>query len=169
MKLLLLSMLSTSALACPDLSKEQLNVIQEAYQQGKHQGNGLVLATLAFQESSAGMFLINHKTSDYGIYQGNYKTICVQAGVMHSTALCSLEIDKVVKDPVLAAQHALMTLDWWSNYYRGKQLSSTYQLTIRSYNAGFNPNSKQADMYWKKYQDNFSIINKCIKFEGQYV
>ena len=158
---------SVSAIDCPVFSIDQLHVLQHSYDRGKPHDLGLTMATIAFQESTAGKHLINAVTGDYGVYQGNWKTICEQSGVRHLTFSCNKEIELVLSDINVAADHAIETLTWWDNYYHKRKNVKTkhvFEKTIRSYNAGFSPKSKNGTKYWNKFKTNLNIIKTCIKF-----
>lgn len=158
---LLIPTLSYGNVVCPNLSKSQIDVLHSSYESGKHYDLGYTMAAIALKESSAGKHLINPYTSDYGVYQGNYKTICNQSGV--SGLACSFEVQSVVQDISVAQKHALTTLMYFKNYYDRRISVNNYQMMIRSYHSGFSPFSADADLYWVKYRVNFKIIKKCIK------
>lgn len=157
--------LSVNAIDCPSLDLDQLHTIQFSYDYGKQYGLELTLATLAYRESSAGKVLINVKSGDFGVYQGNYKTICVQAGVYDNIIACNIELTKVVADNDTAAKHAVETIQWWDDYYSKKHSGNNYERVIRSYHNGFNPFSKQGSDYWKKFKRDMAMIKQCIKLE----
>lgn len=164
--LLFLSLFSASVQsACPVFSQDQVKVLQDSYTFGQPYGNGHVLATLALQESSAGLFIVNTRTSDFGIYQGNVKTICAQANVELHSLSCGYEVAKVILEPEYAAKHALKTLDWWSKYYRKRKTKNAYEMTIRSYNTGFSPNSQNGDIFWDNYKKNSRMVKQCIQLK----
>lgn len=146
---------------CEGLSQDQLGVLHSSYNAGKQYDLGETLATIALKESSAGKHLINPFTGDYGVYQGNYKTICNQAHV--KDIACSMEVQRVVSDINTAQKHALETLIYWKNYYDARISVNNYQMMVRSYHSGFSPFSKDADNYWEKFRVDYKIIKTCIK------
>lgn len=158
---LLLLIISTSVESCPNFSIEQLHVLQYSYDRGVKNNIPLVLATIAYKESSAGKFLVNSATGDYGIYQGNYKTVCSQANVKGRS--CSREIERVINDKHVASDHAIETLLWWENYYHYHP--NQEEMMIRSYNAGFSAKSKDADLYWEQFRKRFIELQQCVRFK----
>lgn len=148
---------------CPSLNEKQKTVLQQSYNLGKPYDLGYTLATIAFKESSAGVYLINAMTSDYGIFQGNVRTVCSQAGVYHTPFQCNLEIQRIINSIDIAAKHAIETLTYWRNYHQKRsEYAMVYENMIRSYNAGFN--FQHADEYWNTFQKNFHMIKQCINF-----
>lgn len=160
---ILLALVPSLALAnpCDELSQQQLGVLHSSYEAGKQYDLGETMATIALKESSAGKHLINPFTGDYGVYQGNYKTICNQAKV--KGIACSMEVQRVVDDIKIAQEHALETLLYWKKYYDSRISVNNYQMMIRSYHSGFSPFSKDADAYWEKFRVDYKVIKKCIK------
>lgn len=163
--LLVLPLISSMSFAseCLSLSTDQLHVLQQSYDYGQKYDYGLTLATIAMKESSAGLYTINAVSQDFGVYQGNYKTLCNQVGIEPNSFACNMEVSKVVHDIDVAASHALTTLLWWSEYYQNKEGKVTYERVIRSYNAGFNPDSTAASNYWNEFKSNMNMIKKCVK------
>lgn len=151
---------TVQAYECPTFSLNQTKVLQYSYSRGIEHGLANVLASIAWTESTAGQVMISNWTSDYGVYQGNVKTICSQAGVLDERHLCNMELTRVVLDNEIAADHAIETLQWWLKYHKGN-----LQRAIRSYNAGFDFNSKQADAYWKKFTASSKMIKNCTYFD----
>ncbi len=156
----LIPALSYGNVVCPDLSDSQIEVLHSSYESGKQYDLGYTMAAIALKESSAGTHLINPYAGDYGVYQGNYKTICNQSGV--TGLACSLEVQKVVSDIKTAQEHALNTLTYFQNYYDKRISVNNYQMMIRSYHSGFSPFSEDADAYWEQYRVSFEIIKKCV-------
>lgn len=148
---------------CPDLSLSQLHVLQHSYDRGVPHDLGYTLAAIALTESSAGVNLINYRTQDYGIYQGNVKTVCVQSGVYDNPVLCNRELTRIVQDPDVAADHAIETLLWWKDYFSKRKHSKAYEKMIRSYNAGFSFTSSDATVYFSKFRKNFHTIKHCVR------
>lgn len=151
--------------ACPLFSREQIDILKQSYALGEPHDLGYTLAAIAFKESSAGLYLINAMSSDYGVYQGNVKTVCKQAGVYHNDWQCNREIQKVVEDINVAAEHAIETLKYWRGYH-GKRAKNyiVYENTIRSYNGGFG--FKNVDQYWEEYRAGFHTIKRCVDFSA---
>lgn len=149
--------------ACPVFEEEQLKVLQKSYELGKPHDLGHTLATIAYHESEAGKFVINAITSDYGIYQGNVRTICAQAGVRHNNFLCNIEIQRIIENHEHAANHAIETLKYWKDYHSKREKSFlVYENMIRSYNGGFN--FTKVDEYWKDFRTKFHEIKRCVSF-----
>lgn len=148
---------------CPVLSAEQKAVIEYSKSRGSLYDLGDTLATIAWQESNAGVNVINAHSQDFGVYQGNYKTLCVQSGIQPGTFKCNQEVQKVVFNIEVAADHAIETLTWWRDYYRSREhKKNVYELMVRSYNAGFSPSSKDADIYWEKFKKNYKLVKECF-------
>lgn len=154
---------SNAPQACPTLSDRQVDILKQSYALGEPHDLGYTLAAIALKESSAGLFLINAMTSDYGIFQGNVRTVCTQAGVYHNDFQCNLEIQRVVSDINTAAKHAIETLSYWRNYHsKRSEHFLVYENMIRSYNGGFN--FEHVDEYWEAFRDDFYTVKQCVDF-----
>lgn len=156
---------SAATTQCPQFDANQIETLQRSYDLGKSHDLGLTLAAIALKESSAGKYVINAVSADYGVYQSNYKTLCKQAGVYHDNFLCNQEVGRVVNDINKAAEHALETLQYWQDYHTKRSLKGlVYENTIRSYHEGFGFKSQKADDYYKKYKTAFYTIKQCVRF-----
>ena len=150
---------------CPQFDAGQIETLQRSYDLGKPHDLGLTLAAIALKESSAGKYVINAVSADYGVYQSNYKTLCKQAGVYHDNFLCNQEVGRVVNNIEKAAEHALKTLQYWQGYHTKRSLEGlVYENTIRSYHEGFGFQTPKADDYYKKYKTAFYTIKQCVRF-----
>lgn len=156
--------LGLKAEQCPAFSREQVDVMKKSYELGKPFDLGFTLAALALKESSAGRYLINAISSDYGVYQGNVKTICIQKSVYHDSFLCNQEIQLVVNDIDRASEHAIETLIYWREYH-GKRTpdSFVYENMIRSYNRGFSFEDTDGDHYWKLFKKDYHTVKRCVE------
>lgn len=147
---------------CPKLNANQIASLKFSYEYGEKYALGLTLAAIALKESSAGEWKINAMTSDYGMYHGNFKTICKQAGVFHSAFECNMEIQQVVENDTKAAKHAIETLTYYRNYHKKRNYEGlVYELMIRSYNRGWSFNDAGGDKYWKEFKTNFYQVKEC--------
>lgn len=156
--------LAANAGQCPKFDDKQLQVMRQSYELGQPHDLGLTLAALALKESSAGRYLINAISADYGVYQGNVKTVCIQSSVYHDNFLCNQEVQRVVSDIVRASEHAVETLNYWRNYHSKRTLKGlVYENMIRSYNRGFSFDDDGGDNYWKQFKKDFHTIKQCVR------
>lgn len=148
---------------CPKLDPSQIEIANYSQQRGDPYDLGMTLKTIAYKESSFGKYTINAVTRDYGIYQGNYKTICKLAGIKPGSVDCGIELKRVLDHKNVAADYSIETLKWWYDYWKKRygRTATTYQYMIRSYVAGFDIHSKSADLYWHKFKKDFYIIKEC--------
>lgn len=155
------------AVECPSLELNQLYVLQYSYNRGADEGIPMTLAAIALVESEAGVHLVNNRSKDYGVYQNNRKTLCKQAGYGYYTAACSREVKRVTNNITLAADHAIETFNWWMDYHKNRTGSDkeAIELAVRSYNAGFNYDSKKATNYWKNFYKAYNMLDKCVRFD----
>lgn len=152
----------SSDIKCPQLNEKQIAVLKKSYELGEPHDLGYTLAAIALKESTAGSYIINAISSDYGVYQGNVETICKQAGVFHNPFQCNVEIQRVVNDIERASEHAIETLSYWKNYHTKRTENYlVYEKMIRSYNAGFG--FDRATDYWLDYRKKFHTIKQCVE------
>ena len=158
----LLTFSVSAATECPRLEPSQVAALKFSYEYGKPYDLGITLAAIALKESSAGKWKINALSSDYGMYHGNVKTICTQAGVIHSSFKCNMEIQTVVDNDAKAAEHAIETLQYYRDYHSKRNYEGiVYELMIRSYNRGWSFYDADGDEYWKEFQTNFYQVKEC--------
>lgn len=147
---------------CPAITDSHKTVLKRSYELGEPYGLGVTLAALAWKESTAGDYVINAVTRDFGVYQGNVKTICVQAGVWGQNFRCNQEVQSVVENIDNAARHAVETLTYYSSYHANHLPDSmVYEYMIRSYNRGWSFDDQAGDKYWKEYRAIFHQIKTC--------
>jgi len=157
---LLVSITASANTTCPKLSTNQINVLHHAHQVGLEFNLEHTLPALALTESSAGEYLVNGHSNDFGVYQANKKTICNQAGFKLDSSECDGEVFEVSFNISKSDEHAIKTLLYWRNYHKAKSFT-WYEDMIRSYNEGFNYKNKKSEHYWKLYKRNLSIVKQC--------
>lgn len=150
---------------CPKFTQDQIDVMHKSYTLGEPHDMGYTLAAIALKESSAGEYVINAISRDFGIYQGNVETLCKQAGVFHNSFQCNMEIQNIVNDINLAAKHALITLNYWRDYHEKRSDSYlVYEKTVRSYNRGFSFADQGGTDYWEQFRKDFYTVKSCVSF-----
>jgi hypothetical protein len=147
---------------CPRLNQNQLDVLEHAHRVGLKFNLEHTLPAIALTESSAGEYLANETSKDYGVYQINRKTICDQAGLTPGSTQCNREVFEVLVNIQKSDEHAVKVLLYWRNYHK-KKSSAWYENMIRSYNTGFSYKNTTADTYWSLYKKNLRIVKSCTK------
>ncbi|ADQ53426.1 Vs.1 conserved transglycosylase SLT domain protein [Aeromonas phage 65] len=160
--LLLLTSISANAVMYEnrELTENQIYTIQRAYELGESSGYGLTLAAIALTESKAGKFLINNRTGDYGVFQNNLKYTVKRVeqltgskmGWKHQRKLRS----ELIASMETSANYALMELEYWKEVRNGD-----WKMVVKSYNAGYSPNSSAGIEYYERVAKNIKFLRSC--------
>lgn len=166
--LLILSIVSFNALSedsCKEwdgLTDDQKYRLQWAYKYGEQHDLGWTMASIALHESRAGLYKINTRSNDFGIFQVNLttaKNIMGINGFWNEQAL----ITRMVVDDEFNAYLALHVLQHF------QKVNTSWKNVIRSYNEGnfWKRNSKSSKKsldYYTKIRNNLVMLKRCSNF-----
>ena len=145
-----------------DFSEQQLYTLHDAYNVGKQTQRGYTLATIAWQESSAGTRLQHSdgphwSQKSYGVFHNLLSTIKERDGCRRAD--CSDKKKRLLRDFQYSATKAIEELDYWKTRlgHPGK--------AVAAYNTGNNWNSSKGKAYLRKINTKIVYLKTCIRFE----
>lgn len=142
-------------------SKIQRENIIYAYNFGAPHGMGYTLAAIAWQESCAGVYMMNFSDPSAGLYHAHIPVVLKYYSKYEDNAFTRNVMGQMLIDNRLfASQIALDTLLYWQKYHKGN-----HKNTIKSYNKGFKwqkdkENNALAESYYN------SVSKKMRALEG---
>jgi len=135
-----------------EITESQQSVLYFSYSYGKPYDLGYTMSAIAMQESDLGRYRINHKDPSGGYYHLTADKAVDKLGWSHTTFNENRALQRLIDDPVFAAEIAIDTLLWWEDYHSGD-----WRLTVSSYNGGFQGNPS----YVKSIVENIKQIKRC--------
>lgn len=136
--------LANDVLEWAKLTKEQRNNAKLIYMLIPHNEIALTMIAIAWQESRLGLVNINLHDPSCGLMHVHIRYYLIQNKIkdmpLNRNKYCSILID----DIVLNIDFGLQVFNRFLRHYKGD-----YHKAIKAYNAGYNINSKQADIYLK--------------------
>lgn len=114
--------------SCSTMSARQLEVLQLAHSIGTSADLGYTLAAIAWEESKAGLYLVNNDLTDFGIMQVSLKYAKVREPELSTGQL----VQRLITDDSYNINQGLKVLRYFEDYWEGD-----WKLAVRSYNAGF--------------------------------
>ncbi len=117
---------------------EQHEVLQHAYDLGKPFNMGYTLAAIAWQESNAGLYVLNLQDPAAGVFQNNIESVMVRHMKKDSTLKDtpfqrSYLAQQLALNMDLSASEALAELEYWKTIHG----AGNWVLIWQSYNGGF--------------------------------
>lgn len=153
-------------------SKAQKDHLIYAYNFGAPKGMGYTMAAIAWQESCAGVYMINFSDPSAGIYHAHIPVVLKYYSGYKDTAFTRNVMGQLlINDRKFASQVALDSLLYWQRYHKGN-----YKNIIKSYNKGFKwekdrASNKLAESYYlgisKKVRALESFIPRYSKVKNQ--
>ncbi|MGL6228596.1 MAG: transglycosylase SLT domain-containing protein [Culicoidibacterales bacterium] len=152
--------INANANSC-NLDPDQVQVLKTVYKVGKARGYGETLAAIALVESSAGRYLVNPRTGDYGVMQINLKTASARTA-QHTSKKINSTNQRIIKDTLLkniefGATYAMLELDFWKKSHKGN-----VNKMMASYNGGYNYKAPAPQSYVKKINKARATVRNCI-------
>jgi hypothetical protein len=114
------------------------------------------LMALAIKESSIGKNQVNLVTNDYGVFQGNIKSVIRRQSVQDNSATRKFLSEKLLNDAGFAMANAIEEINYWRKVH-----NENWVKVWASYNTGWSYNTKTGLAY---SSDVFDIIKK-LKYE----
>ncbi len=114
------------------------------------------LMALAIKESSIGKNQINSITNDYGVFQGNIKSVIRRQSIEDNSATRKFLSEKLLNDAGFAMANAITEVNYWRKVH-----NENWAKVWASYNTGWSYNTKTGLAY---SSDVFNIIKK-LKYE----
>ena len=144
-------------------SKAQRDNIIYAYNFGAPHGMGYTLAAIAWQESCAGVYMMNFSDPSAGLYHAHIPVVLKYYSKYEDNAFTRNVMGQMLIDNRLfASQIALDTLLYWQKYHKGN-----HKNTIKSYNKGFEwQKDKENNTLAESYYNN---ITKKIRALESYI
>ena len=149
------SLASVQCKGLSNLSPLQDITLRESYHHGYDEDFGLTLAAIAWQESSAGLFLINVGGPSFGVHQILLTSAAKRAGA-HTEFEKNILATKLLKHDV-SAEYAMKELRFWRKVH-GKD----YMRIWASYYAGYNYDEKSGRDYANKIRQKVTILKECM-------
>ena len=140
------------------LSDAQMETLSWARERGREHDLGDTMMTLALKESSAGKYLMNARTDDYGVFMISLPTAHGLLKPKGDFERYSIIPQQLIEDRELNARLAVETLLFW------KKHRSSYEDMIRSYNAGYRKSSSAGTVYWEGFRKLFHKLRKANCF-----
>lgn len=113
---------------------EQMEVLCKAYELGKPFDLGHTMAAIAWQESMAGVYLVNMQDPSAGVFHNNLKSVLARHEELQDTNWQRNRIaQKLIDDIEFSGAEALAELEYWRSIH-GKY---AWFEVWRSYNGGF--------------------------------
>jgi hypothetical protein len=143
------------------LSTKQTVVLYESYMRGVQHDLGYTLAAIAFHESSAGLFRMNYKSKDFGVFQINIKTAASIEGVTNYFAKTKLA-ERLLYDDAYNASLAVNVLESFKKQHKG-----SWKEAVKSYNQGnkwkrSSDSNKIAEKYLASIINKIKMLRKCL-------
>ena len=156
---------------CDFLTTEQQYVVNRAYELGSTiprgvSDYGMTYAAIALTESSAGQFLVNSKTGDYGVFQNNLKYTVKAVEQKRGFKMSNKEVKEfkrhLTNSLEFSASMTGINIEFWEKVH-GKQ---NWSKIIASYNAGYSYNDEVGKQYLTKVKTNMRLLKKCNCIKG---
>ena len=140
------------------LDTNQQHVVNRAYELGVKTDMGWSLAAIAFKESSAGKFLVNEVTKDYGVFGINIKTATRRTQkLLGGVSLTQEQIDGLSRHLTVdfndGAMFAILELKFWIKVH-----GDDWKKVWSGYNGGYSGSQASLD-----YADDIISIMKKMK------
>ena len=123
-------------------TEKQLNCITHAYELGKPFDLGHTMAAIAWQESRAGVYLVNMQDPSAGVFHNNLKSVLARHEELRDTGWQRNRIaQRLIESIDFSGAEALAELKYWQSVHGDR----AWLLIWQSYNGGFafkRPNSK---------------------------
>ncbi len=114
-------------------SKTQRENIIYAYNFGAPRGMGYTMAAIAWQESCAGVYMVNFSDPSAGLYHAHIPVVLKYYSNYKDTPFTrNIMGQLLIDDKKFASKVALDSLLYWHTYHKGN-----YKNIIKSYNKGF--------------------------------
>lgn len=163
--MLTLSGVTTAADCQIDFSPEQIKTMQKSYDYAKREDLGYTLASIGWQESSAGVNLVGNwikpKTHPeynmwraYGTFHNLLKTVMVREECDEYDTCGVFIRDRLLYDFNFAASHAMKELNYWMRVRGGN-----WSKAVASYYAGWQ--YKRGDFYYKDIASKVKYLKRC--------
>lgn len=137
------------------LSFKQKEVIRTSFAHGKPFNLGYSLASIAWQESMGGRYLINIFDPSYGIYHIKINNaLAFEKAKNLSKFEKNIIASMLLKDHKYASAVCLSILRFWMNYHKG-----SWSKAISSYNGGMKGNR----YYLKKIKKKVRFLKGVLK------
>lgn len=117
------------------------------------------IRTIIKMESEDGKYLVNLTSGDCGITHINIDTYMNRHKIKNTPFNRNKACMELINNPPLAIANAVEELLYWQEVHCRKVCSKVgYKNVIKSYNAGWNYNSKKAEQYWSKFKQTYRSI-----------
>lgn len=143
-----------------EFTPHQKAVIKKAYEYGSRYGLGSTLAAIAWQESCAGVYLVNFQDPSAGVFHAHIPNILKRYKNLKDNGFTANMVgQKLINDFDFSAKEAIKELLYWKKIYKGN-----LENMIKSYNKGFlwQKESSAADKAQSYYT---SIVSKSKAVE----
>lgn len=136
-----------------NLNPKQKATAQAIYFLAKPYKLELTLISIAWQESRLGLVPINLQDPSCGVHHIHIAYYLKHHKLKDTAQNRNKYCNALIEDIALSTTSALDTLLFFKKYHKGD-----YSLMVKSYNAGFNTKSLQADTYYKQVYHNVKIL-----------
>lgn len=141
-------------------NEKQLQVMKKAYELGEPFNMGYTLAAIAWQESSAGLYLINLSDPSAGVFHNNINSVMARhPDIANNAFQRNVMAQKLVQDMEFSASEALSELEFWKSEYG----EGNWFLIWQSYNGGYYAVRPETKGYEQSYEY-AKAINRKVNF-----
>lgn len=145
------------------LDPNQKYVLNETFVKGKEFNLGLTMAAIAWHESQAGAIPVNLADPSCGVFHNLITSVANRHGIRNTSFNRNVLCTRLVRDFDFSFSEALSELKYWENYY--KKQPKAWEMTVRSYNAGFTP--ENGGNYYKAIRSKVRFLKYNVFLDNQ--
>lgn len=143
------------------MSDEQRYTLMKAFAYGAPYDLGYTLAAIAWQESQAGSVPVNITDPSFGPFHCRMDTVMRRVALTDTPYNRNRIAARLLNDFEFAASMAVAELQYWQRVRHGK-----WRRMVRSYNAGYNEDSKDAEAYVAKIIKKVKALRRSFRSQG---
>lgn len=161
MKLILILLISIPLFANELMIYSSVNIDKIVNKLAKPFDLEKTIRTIIKIESDDGKYLMNLQDPSCGLTHININTYTRRHNIKNTSFNRNKACMDLINSPLLAVANAIEELLYWKEYHcKNICTKEQYKNVIKSYNAGKNYKSKQAQQYWDKF---FNAYNKLYR------
>jgi len=145
----------------------QKEIIRKSYEYGSSYGLGSTLAAIAWQESCAGVYLVNFQDPSAGVFHAYIPNILKKYQNLSDNGFTANMVgQKLINDFEFSAKEAIAELLYWKKIHNGN-----LENMIKSYNKGFSwekssSAASKAENYYSSVNSKSRMIDRYLQKNG---
>jgi len=143
------------------MTDAQRYTLMKAFAYGAPYDLGYTLAAIAWQESQAGSVPVNVNDPSFGPFHNKMDTVMRRVVIKDTQYNRNRIATRLLNDFEFAASMAVAELSYWDRVHHGN-----WRRMVRSYNAGYNHSSKNADAYVGNIIQKVKAIKRSFRHQG---